>query len=270
MAQNVEDLNSSAAPAMLRLTLSRLRQANWPPWVIAIGLILWWQYGNSGHVSIVIAPPTVIAHEAHTLWASGELEEDIRVSGEEFLIGFLSGAIVGMLLGFAAGSLRRLARTIDPFINAIYAVPIIGLAPIFIVIFGIGVDAKVLIVAIAVFFPIYVSSANGVRATDAGYRELGAAFHLSRSAIGRKIVIPGAVPHIVSGVRVAVGHGLTAVLAAELFGAQAGIGLLVLNSSSSFNTAGVYVGIIIFAATGIILTSLVSLLERRVASWRYA
>jgi ABC-type nitrate/sulfonate/bicarbonate transport system permease component len=232
-------------------------------------LVLWQYIGTHVSSDLVIVPPTAVATRARQLAASGELWRDLRTSGLEFLIGFAGGAAVGIVVGLVTGAWRTVGRALDPFVHASYAVPIIGIAPLLIVELGLGIAAKAFVVALVVFFPTYLTTSAGVRAAESELRELGRAFRLSPTSVVRKILLPSAVPHILSGLRVSVGHGLTAVLAAELFGAQAGLGLLILNSGNEFDTAGIYVGLIIFAVSGIVITQLFVLLEHLIAPWRY-
>ena len=251
--------------------MAYIKQRNWPFWIVLVLLLAAWQFGTQDlGSSLIIVPPSAVVAKAIELWQSGELLRDIHYSGVEFLLGFIIGAVAGMVVGVISGNWRPLSRVISPFVSSSYATPIIALAPLFILALGIGLVSKVAVVALEVFFPMLLTTAAGVMATESSYRELARAFRLSPFASITKILIPSAIPHIVSGLRVSVGRGLTAVLAAELFGAEAGLGLLILNSSNTFDTAGVFVGIVIFAVSGVSLTRLFSLLERRVAPWRHA
>lgn len=246
-----------------------IARRNWPFWVVLLALLIVWELGARQLTSsLILVPPSEILSRGHELWSSGQLAHDMRVSGTEFLLGFILGATIGILVGLLSGSFRTFARIIEPFVSAVYAMPIIALAPLFIIGLGLGLVSKMAVVALTVFFPMLLTTSAGVVATESSFQELGRAFRLSRTSMVTKILVPSAVPHIISGLRVSVGRGLTSVLAAELFGAQAGVGLLILNASNNFDTAGIFVGIAIFAIAGVALTKAFSLLEMWIAPWR--
>ncbi|MEI9803405.1 MAG: ABC transporter permease [Pseudolabrys sp.] len=238
-------------------------------WIFLFVLIVVWQIWGSSVSQLIIVPPSAIVTRLFELWNDANLALDIQTSAIEFVLGFLLAAAAGIVIGLLSGNIRVISRVTDPLISAIYAMPTIALAPLFIILLGIGVASKVVVVALACFFPIVLTTIAGVRSIDQTYWDVGRVFRLTRFQAVMKITLPSSVPFILSGLQIAVGRGLTAVLAAELFGARNGVGLLILKASSLFDTAAVYVGIFIFAFSGIVLTKLVFLLERKVAPWRF-
>lgn len=262
-----------SAPVLERLSgmsRERLKGINVPFWITLFVIILGWEFFARVVVenSLVIVPLGRITERGLEMWTSGQLWIDIQVSGLEVALGFLVGAVFGVSLGLLTGNWRVAGRAADPIVSALFAMPIIALAPLFIITLGIGIASKVVIVALAVFFPVILNTAAGVRATDVSYRELGKVFHLNEFSILWKIVIPSSIPFILSGFRIATGRALTTVIAAELFGARDGLGLRILTSARAFDVAGVYVGVLIFAAAGVMLTKAFYLLEARVERWR--
>lgn len=248
-----------------------VRRRNFTFWVaLAVVLLVWQIVGSRLGKNLIVVPPSAIGRRGYELWTSGQLGTDLVTSGQEFAVGFVLGALGGVVVGLLTGNWKAMGRLLDPFINAAYAMPIIAIAPIFIIALGLGEASKVAVVGLACIFPIGMTTAAGVRATEDAYKELARSFHLSQLMLIRKVLLPSSVPYIVSGLRVGSGRALTAVLAAELFGARAGVGLLILNSASNFDTAAVYVGIVIFALAGIIVSKLFELLEGVVAPWRRA
>jgi NitT/TauT family transport system permease protein len=246
-----------------------VRAFNWPLWTFLLVLVAVWQIWGAAVSPLILAPPSAIVARLIELWRDANLALDIQTSAIEFALGFLVAALVGVVIGLLSGNIRMISRIIDPLISAIYAMPTIALAPLFIILLGIGIASKVVVVALACFFPIVLTTIAGVRSIDRNYWDVGRVFRLTTLQAVMKITLPSSVPFILSGLQIAVGRGLTAVLAAELFGARNGVGLLILKSSSLFDTAAVYVGILIFAFSGIVLTKFVSLLERKVAPWRF-
>lgn len=270
----VESERSSKAGRLGRATLWRMQdrvgKTNWPFWVVFAFVLLLWEIAAHWVVrnALIIVPLEEIAKRGVELWSSGQLSRDIAVSGIEVLGGFWLAAVVGTMVGIVSGNWKAVGRVVDPFVSATYAMPIIALAPLFIITLGLGMASKIAVVALASFFPITFTTAAGVRATEAAYRELGRAFSLPPIAILWKIVIPSSIPYILAGFRVAVGRALTVVIAAELFGARDGLGLRILTSSAQFDVAGVYVGVAIFSLAGVVFTKAFYSLERRVAPWR--
>jgi taurine transport system permease protein len=218
--------------------------------------------------SLAIAPPSAIIRQYGVLARNGQLWLDCRTSGEEFLIGFLLASGVGLLLGLFMGAFRALREYLDPLVNALYATPVIALGPLFILWFGIGIDSKIAVVFILAVLPVTISTETGIRTVDPHLLEVARAFSASRPQVFRKIMLPAALPLIVTGLRLGVGRGLLGVVAGELFAAQHGLGYRILFSSQLFNPAGVFVGITALAATGIVSMVLLRRLEKRLAPWR--
>lgn len=242
---------------------------NWGFWILLIVLIGAWQILGSRHnLQPFIVAPTIIIRQFGTLWAAGTLLEDLSTSAQEFAIGFAIGAVVGVAAGILGGNWRAFERSLTPIVSAVYAIPILALAPIFILVFGIGILSKVVVVAMETFFPVYLTTSAGVAATELSFRELGRAFNLSPRRMITLIIVPSALPYIASSLRVAVGRAITSVMAGEIFGARAGVGLLILNASSQFQTPSLYVGIVIFAVSGIVLTRFFAFIEKKMSPWK--
>lgn len=248
---------------------SLLGKLNWPLLCIVVVLLVLWEVAaRQAETRLIFVPLEEIWKRGIQMWRDEDLALDIRTSALEFGLGFLIATIAGIVTGIAAGNWQSVGRAILPIITAGYAVPVIALGPLFIIALGLGVASKVAVVALACFFSIALNTMTGARVTGREYRELGRAFNLSAIAVVWKIVLPNCIPYIVSGLRVATGRGLTAVLAAELFGARAGLGWRILNASGTFDTAGVYVGVLIFAFAGVVLAYFWDAVERRIAPWQ--
>jgi NitT/TauT family transport system permease protein len=218
--------------------------------------------------SISVAPPSAVYHEYVRLIRNGQLWIDIKTSGEEFIVGYLLALALGVSIGLLMGGIRAVRDYLDPLVSALYATPVIGLAPLFIIWFGIGANSKIAVVFLLAILPIIINTESGIRTVDPHLIETARAFSARRSQIFRKILLPGALPQIVTGLRLGVGRGLLGVVAGELFAAQAGLGYLIVASSQLFNPAGVFVGITALAFAGILSMIALRRLERRLAPWR--
>jgi ABC-type nitrate/sulfonate/bicarbonate transport system permease component len=238
---------------------------------VVVGLVLWQVLVDLLHPNpLVWQSPTQVIDAARNLAESGTLWTDVRVGLEEFFIGFFGGLVLGVAAGVALGASRRLNVIFSPWLTIFYTVPIIALAPLIIIWFGIGMLAKEVVVGLAVFFPIAINTRSGVQSVDSGMRDVCTAFRASRAEKLRYALLPGSVPYTLAGVRISVGRGLVALIFADFFGATAGIGLLITTGQQTLNTGAVYVGIVILAVLGLALTAVVSLLEKRFASYRSA
>lgn len=223
----------------------------------------------AGRVSpLVIVPLQDIWAEFLSSLRSGELWTDFAASSQGFLIGFLLAAAAGVVIGVAMATSRIIFDFLDPWVSALYSTPLIALAPLFIVVFGIGLTAKVAVVVTLSIFPVIINTTSGIRATDHSLIECAHAFGASQFQIFTKILIPAAVPFIVTGLRLAVGRALIGVVVAEFFGSRAGLGHMVFAASQSFNTAGVWLGVFVLAAIGMTLIRLMYRFEKWVAPWR--
>ncbi|MFC5952576.1 ABC transporter permease [Pseudonocardia lutea] len=247
----------------------RLRGLNWPFWLtLVVALVLWESLSHLLDQPLVLAPIERIFAKAASLWNSGALQQDIYISGLEFVFGFLIAVVLGTAVGFMAGYWNRVGTVVNPILSAVQAMPVIGLGPIFIVAFGIGPSSKVAIVALTAFFPIALNACAGVQQTGEPLYELGRSFGLNTVQCLRKIAVPSSIPYLLAGFKVGVGRSLTAVVAGELFGGVHGLGLEIFTAASNFDTASVYVAVAIFAVEGVILSKLLEYAGRKAMPWQ--
>lgn len=218
--------------------------------------------------SLAVAAPSAIFHEYVRLAGNGQLGKDVITSGKEFLFGYLLAAGFGVTIGLVTGGLRIVGEYAEPIVSGFYATPVIALGPLFILWFGIGIDSKVAVCFILAVLPIIINTADGIRDVDPHLIETAQAFSATRTQIFIKVLLPGALPEILTGLRLGVGRALLGVVAGELFAAQAGLGFLIFASSQLFNPAGVFVGITALAFAGIVSMILLRWVERRLAPWR--
>jgi NitT/TauT family transport system permease protein len=200
---------------------------------------------------------------------SGELLGNILVSLTYFAVGSAIGFAGGVALGILLGANQAVADYVDPWVSAAYTAPLIALTPLLIIWFGIGLWSKTVIIALVVIFPVAIGTMAGIRSTDRSLLEVATSFGAGRGDLLRKVMVPWALSFILSGARIGVGRGVIGIFVAELFGgASRGIGLMISNAAEVFNTPLLFVGIIVLAGMGIVVTSALRLLERRMAPWR--
>jgi NitT/TauT family transport system permease protein len=157
---------------------------------------------------------------------------------------------------------------VDPWVSMLYATPIIALGPLFILWLGIGAASKIAIVFLTAVFPILINTVSGLTNTDRNLIEVARSFGAGARQIYIKVRMPAALPFIIAGLRLSVARALVGVVVAELFGARAGLGFLILNSAQAFDTAGLFVGVIILAIAGVVAVELLKWLESALAPWR--
>lgn len=216
----------------------------------------------------IFAPFSKVLVALAELIYTGEIGKHLLVSGSELLIGFVLAGLAGVVIGFLMGTVRFLREYLNPWISGLYAAPLVALAPFYIMLFGIGIPAKAALVFTVVFFPVAINTFVGVASTDPGLIEVARSFNASRGQIFSKVFLPFSLAYIVAGLRLGVGRGLTGVVVAEFFFANAGIGFLVALAGQTFNTSLLFAGVLIFAAAGVAFTELLKRLEGKLAPWR--
>jgi NitT/TauT family transport system permease protein len=235
-----------------------------------VGLIALWQAGASaGLISTnFLSTPAQIAVALYHLALSGELWANLSVSLERLAIGWIVGTGAGLALGFAVG-LSTWARSPGmAVVNALFPIPKIALVPLFIIWFGIGEGSKIVTLGFGVFFPTVINTMAGVDAVPRGLIRMGQSFGLSRAAIIRKIVLPGAMPAILSGFRITAATAIILLVAAEMIGAEKGIGAFVLAAGNLYDTDNLLAGIVVLSAMGLVVSWVIGHVERWLLAWR--
>ena len=217
---------------------------------------------------IFFVPLGQIALKAVALWRSGDLQNDMAVSGIEFASGFGLAMVAGILIGVLLSASPFARRFFEPWISMLYATPIIALGPLFILARGIGVASKIAIIFLTAVFPIIINTVTGLTTTDRNLIEAARSFGATPMQIQFKVRVPGALPFIIAGLRLGVARALVGVVVAELFGARAGLGFLILTSAQNFDTAALFVGVLTLAFAGVASVEFLKWLERRLAPWR--
>ncbi|WP_055326342.1 aliphatic sulfonate ABC transporter permease SsuC [Ralstonia solanacearum] len=239
------------------------------PWLVPLVLLVAWQASAQwGWLSNRILPaPLDVARSAIELARSGELWRHVAVSTWRALLGFAIGGALGLALGLLTGTFRTAETLLDTTLQMIRNIPVLALIPLVILWFGIDESAKLFLVSLGVFFPIYLNTYHGIRAVDPALVEMARSYGLSRAQLYREVILPGALPQILVGVRFSLGLMWVTLIVAETVSAQAGIGYMTMNAREFLQTDVVLLGILLYALLGKLADLLSRALERFWLRW---
>jgi sulfonate transport system permease protein len=270
MSSPALDLGQARRAARPRARVPRV--PGLPRLISPLVLILLWQAaGSSGLLpERLIAAPVKIARTAIDLTEAGTLPEAIAVSLQRVAVGFLIGAAAGVALALAAGLSRLGENAVDPPMQMLRALPFYGLIPLFILWFGIGETPKIALVALGVAFPLYLNTYAGIRGVDGRLAEAARTLRLGRTALIRHVILPGALPQTLVGLRQSLGVAWLALIVAEQVNADAGLGWMINDAREFMRTDVIVVGLVVYSVLGLLTDALVRLIERRALAWRRA
>jgi NitT/TauT family transport system permease protein len=234
---------------------------------VLVGLVLWEVFGRQVN-PIFMSYPSAIAVAAADLVRSGELLAAFLSSIQSLLLGYGIAAALGIPLGLFLGRYRLVEYALDIYVSALYATPLVALIPLVILWFGLGVKAKIFIVFILSVFPILINTYVGVRNVSRSLIEVGVAFCAKEAEIFTKIVLPATVPFIMAGLRLGIGRAIIGMVVAEFFTSVQGLGAVIINSANFFQTARMFVPILVLMGLGVGTTALLERLEHRIAPWK--
>ena len=239
------------------------------PWLVPVGLIAVWQVASSlGWLSSRVLPaPLAVLQAASGLALSGELWQHVKVSAGRALSGLAIGGGLGLLLGLLTGSVRLAETLLDSTVQMVRNIPALALIPLVILWFGIDESAKLFLIAVSVFFPLYINTFHGIRHVDPGLIEMGRTYGLGRWQLYREVILPGALPSILVGLRFSLGLMWVVLIVAETISAQAGIGYMTMNAREFLQTDVVLVGILLYALLGKLADVFARGLERYYLRW---
>ncbi len=222
------------------------------PWIVPVGLIALWQISSSvGWLSSRVLPaPVDVGIAFWTLAASGDLWVHVKVSAARALSGLAIGGGLGLALGLLTGSVRWAETLLDSTIQMVRNIPALAMIPLVILWFGIDESAKLFLIAVSVFFPIYLNTFHGIRNVDPGLIEMARTYGLTRWQLYTQVILPGALSSILVGLRFSLGLMWVILIVAETISAQAGIGYLTMNAREFLQTDIVLVGILLYALLG--------------------
>jgi sulfonate transport system permease protein len=242
------------------------------PWIVPVMIICLWQAASqTGWLRPQVMPaPTAVAEAAWHLARTGELWTHVKISTWRALTGFAIGGGAGFILGMANGLSSLSESLLDSSLQMIRNIPHLALIPLVILWFGIDEEAKLFLVALGVFFPIYVNTLHGVRSVDLGLLEMGRAYGMSGRQLFIRVVLPGALPSIFVGLRYGLGIMWLTLIVAETISASSGIGYMAMNAREFMLVDVVVFAILVYAALGKLADSIVRLLERVCLVWNPA
>jgi NitT/TauT family transport system permease protein len=234
---------------------------------IAIFLAVWEFFGRRTD-PILFTYPTAIGAAFWQLLVSGELIRQFAVSIGALVVGFVASLAFGVILGLAMGRSRIAEAIFEPHINALYATPQVALTPLLMMWFGLGFTVKVAVIFLFAFFPILINTAIGAKNVSASFVEVARAYLAPSRQILFKVICPAALPFVMAGVRIGIGRALVGMIVAELFTAITGLGAMLSLYGNIFETAKMFVVIIVLALLGVGLVHATQALERRLATWK--
>ena len=253
------------------------RRANrgWYRLVTPVAVVLLWQLVSSTRLipAQKLPPPTTVWHTAVSLVttdspAYGTLQGAMLVSLQRMAVGFAFGAVAAIALALVAGLSRVGENAVDPLMQILRTLPLFGLIPVFIVWFGIGELPKIILIALGAAIPLYLNTFAGIRGVDARLAEAGQTLGLRRTEMIRHVILPGALPQALVGLRQSLGVAWLALVVAEQVNANAGIGFIISQATQFLRNDVILVALLVYAVLGLLTDALVRLLERKALAWR--
>lgn len=241
-------------------------------WALRLGsvtvvLVAWQIYGSQLN-PILLSDPSAVAVAFVDMIRDGTLPQALAASLQVLGLGFGLGAVAGVLLGLIAGRSDVVATVLEIPVNALYATPAVALIPVIVLWFGFAVTAKTVVIFLFVVFPVMINTMRGVREVDPELVEVARSFCSSEWRMWGDLILPSALPYLVTGLRLAVGRALIGVIVAEYYTSLSGLGNLIATNANNFETARMFVPIVVIAALGVVLTALLELAEHRLVQWR--
>jgi len=237
--------------------------------LLVILIIAYWQIGaeRGWFNTILLSSPSDIIRSFKALWGSGALQKHILVSFKRVMIGYVSGAALGIIVGFMLSTMHSLDRLLSFLMGIIRPIPALALFPLFILWFGIGEASKIVVIAFMSFWPTFLNTEEGVRQADKNLLELADALQKSRLTKMSTVLLPSTLPYIFAGLRLAISRAWGGVVVAEMLAASSGIGFLIEYSRDMSQTASMFVGVITIAIIGCTVDILLRVLQNKICYW---
>jgi len=262
-------IERQAEPAALEETAERRPLPRWAITLVSVicVLVLWEIFGR--RINPVFGSyPSAIAVAFWDLARSGQLAAALYQSLRPFAVGYALAIVVGVPVGLFIGGFRTAEAALGIYITAGYAMPLVALVPLLILWLGLGFAVKVAVVFLMALFPICINTWLGVTAVPKTLIEVGKSFVAPETVILRRIVLPATLPYIMAGARLAVGRAVVAMVIAEFFTTISGLGAVIINAANNFDTATMFVPIIILMVMAVGLNWLIGFVEHKVAPWQ--
>jgi sulfonate transport system permease protein len=238
-------------------------------WVVPVGILLTWQLLVQGGIvpERILPAPLAIVRAAVRLTLSGQILADIAISTQRALTGLLIGGGLGFALGLFNGMFLRGEQYLDTTIQMIRTIPNLALVPLVILWFGIGDQARLFLISVGVFFPMYINTFHGVRQVEPGLIEMGRVYGLSTRQLFWQVILPGAMPSILLGLRIALGVMWLTLIVAETIAVDSGIGYLAQSAREFIRTDVMVFAVILYALLGKLADTIARFLETRLLAW---
>lgn len=217
---------------------------------------------------LLIPPPSSVLRSLWRLSVSGALNQHVSATLLEFIYGFSTACIAGIVVGYFMGRYPWFDDLVDPWIAILYSIPVIAFVPLIIIWFGIGMLSKVIVIFKLTTVAIALNTAAGVKAVDPVWLEVSKSLRLTPWQTTYKVRLPAMLPYIVTGMRLGVGRALLGVIVAELMAANAGLGYLLRDASETWDSPKLFVTVVLLALLGLVSFTLIKKLEQRLAPWR--
>jgi ABC-type nitrate/sulfonate/bicarbonate transport system permease component len=218
---------------------------------------------------IFISSPSGVMSASWTMFfETGEIWPHIAQSGQQVLVGLLAAIITGVPLGLIAGRYKPMSWVLDPFLAALNATPQVAFLPLLVMWVGAGFTLRVLIIFLLCVIPITMNALAAVRTVDARLLRVARSFNASEAQVFRTIILPSALPFLISGLRLAIGRSMIGVVVGELFGSAIGIGIMINMAGAMFDTDKMFVGVLVIVVAGLILSEILRSIEKRLEVWR--
>lgn len=228
-------------------------------------LILWEWAADTGRINGNVIPPSRLAETFVQLVTSGKLAQGLLISFQRVLIGFLIASVVGIVLGFLMGLFTPVNKMLSSLVNILRPIPVIALIPIFIIILGIGEPANISIIIIGALWPVLLNTLAGVLSVDRKLLEVAYVYRISRRKIIFRIVLPSALYHILTGLRLGIGGAWVSVVAAEMIGATSGIGYMIMFAKSLAQAANMYVLVLVIGVIGFLIDRVLLIFQNHIS-----
>jgi ABC-type nitrate/sulfonate/bicarbonate transport system permease component len=243
-----------------------------PRWAVTVGalalFLLLWEFFGRGINPVFGSYPTAIAAAFWDIAVNGQLWDALLDSLRPFVFGYVLAIVIGVPLGLVIGRFWYVEAALGILVTGGYAMPLVALVPLLILWLGLGFKVKVAVIFLMAVFPIVINTWLGVRSVPKALIEVGKSFVASDTTILRRIVLPATLPYIMAGIRLAVGRAVVAMVIAEFFTSISGLGAIIINSANNFDTATMFVPILLLMVLAVGLNNLIGWVERRVAPWQ--
>ncbi len=239
--------------------------------VSVVGFFLLWEFLLTYVVTLnpfFISKPSLIASSAGRLITGGELWQNLYVSGKAFFLGFIAAVLVGIPIGVIMGWRRRVAYALDPLLTAFYAAPLVALAPLLIIMFGVGIKSKAILIFLLAVFPFIFNAFAGVQSVEPLLINVVRSLGGKERHLYFKVILPSILPYLVAGTRIAIGRGIVGIIVGEFYAASEGIGYLLLSYGDNYQLSEMFVIILVLMIIAAAFTEGLRRAELAIAPWR--